>query len=129
MYVWFLSTDGRVSAPGPEFGVDDDYEAVDSEFAFDWESPAFASEDLARDPALRVAVRAGYVPIGRCAHGGDPYFVRLADLSKEVTPLQQIYLDGVQLVEPFSIPADAIDHVADSMEELIRVAAFDKPVV
>ncbi len=123
----FVIEDGVALAPGPDFGqVDDDW-VIEREHRFYWHPPRFILRELASYPASQAALRAGYLPIGGGARGGDTYFVRIDEIAQSRQSLWQIYAPGTNAESTPPVPEDALTLVCDFLAEVIRVASFDKP--
>jgi len=127
MEVSFESVAGRVSPPGPEFRQVDDDSVREREHGFYWESPTQILEEINHYFSARAALRAGFLPIASCVFGGDTYHIRISEWSGAVPRLYRIYGDGTDPDGPVPVPGDALELVASSLEELIRVAVFERP--
>jgi len=123
MEVAFTIRESEAERPVPQETSEYDSER---DHIFYWASPTDIVEDIRDGARGELAFRAGFVPIGICAYGGDGYFLSTAPSPPGATPLYQVYYDWIsypELDDP-PVPPEAIHLVHPSFESIIAVAEF-----
>ena len=120
-----LDSDKNAAPPADESDSEIEY---DSEYdhEFDWLSAAQVLDEIDNALAGPVALRAGFVPIGMCAMGGDGYFLRILTPQKAPVGLYRVYYDWYDADRGVLVMPDAVNLVSSSFDQALRVARFDR---
>jgi len=124
MIVRFIVDANKLAGPPVDEAV---YEYdPDCDHEFDWATPKQIIDEIEDSLAGPAAFAAGFVPLGMCTRGGDGYFLRLLSPRKAPVHLFQVYYDWYDADRGVLVMPDAVSLVCDRVDQLLRVAKFEK---
>lgn len=118
-----FTVDAEGVAYEPDSSFMEDYDP-DREHEFYWMPPAHVLFEIIEAFSGPAAFAAGFVPIGSCTMGGDPYFLKYP-IQAHDTGLYEVYYDWIDPQGSVPVPPQASKMVASSMAQVISVARFE----
>lgn len=111
-------------APEPQFRAQYDPDREYSMICL-WPHHVLMELDESASVYAGALVRAGFLPVGSCAMGGDGYFLLLDNVPRKSTPLYRVYYDWID-TDSHIIPPEGIHLLTDCFEQVIRVAKLQR---
>lgn len=90
---------------------------------FYWQSPSQISDEMVASRVGPSVQAAGYVLVGKCAFGGDPYFLKESESPGDPS-LYRIYYDWVDPEDPTPLVPEAVALVASRLSDVLTIASF-----